>query len=125
MAADWTAVGRALAVVRRFVEEAGLNRDEAERLAIVVEEWIANIVEHGGPPADSRIGLRLARRPGVVRITMTDAGGVFDPRQAKQGGPNLDRGGGAGLALMHAWSRVAAYRRRGGRNRLVLEMPAA
>jgi hypothetical protein len=39
------------------------------------------------------------------------------------GGPNLERGGGAGLELIRAWCRIAAYARRGGRNRLVLEMP--
>lgn len=122
LAADRAAVGRALAVTRAFVEQAGLTRDDAERLAIVVEEWIANLVEHGAPPAGSRIGLRLARRPGAIRITMTDAGRAFDPRTASFDGPNPERGGGAGLELMRAWSRVAAYGRRAGRNRLVLEM---
>lgn len=110
-------------MVRAFVGAAGLGRDPAERLAIIVEEWVANVVEHGAPPADSRIGLRLASDAGRVRITMTDAGHAFDPRAVAFDGPNLDRGGGAGLELMRAWSRVAAYGRRAGRNRLVLEMP--
>jgi anti-sigma regulatory factor (Ser/Thr protein kinase) len=123
LAADKGAVGRALGVVRAFVAQAGLSRDAAERLAIIVEEWVANVVEHGAPPPDSRIGLRLARQSGVVRITMTDAGGAFDPRETRFVGPNLDRGGGAGLELMRAWSQVAAYGRRAGRNRLVLVMP--
>lgn len=121
--ADRAAVGEALAVTRRFIAETGLGRDEAERLTISVEEWIANVVEHGTPPPDSRIGLRLALRPGAVRITVTDAGAAFDPREATFEGPNLDRGGGAGLELMRAWNRIAAYGRRAGRNRLVLEMP--
>ena len=113
----------ALAVVRAFVAQAGLGRDPAERLAIIVEEWVANVVEHGAPAAGSRIGLRLAWEGGLVRITMTDAGQAFDPRGATFEAPNLERGGGAGLELMRAWSRVAAYGRRAGRNRLVLEMP--
>lgn len=110
-------------MVRGFVELAALSRDDAERLAIVAEEWVANIVEHGAAPAGSRIGLRLALRPGLVRITVTDAGQAFDPRTAVFDGPNPDRGGGVGLELMRAWSRVAAYGRRAGRNRIVLEMP--
>ena len=110
-------------MVRAFVEQAGLGRDDAERLSIIVEEWVANVVEHGAPPPGDRIGLRLARRPGMLRITMTDTGCAFDPREARFDGPNLDRGGGAGLELMRAWSRVATYGRRAGRNRLVLEMP--
>jgi anti-sigma regulatory factor (Ser/Thr protein kinase) len=123
LAAGRGAVGGALAVTRSFVQQAGLGRDPAERLAIIVEEWVANVVEHGEPSADSRIGLRLAICPGGVRITLTDAGHAFDPRAAAFDGPNLDRGGGAGLELMRAWSRVVAYGRRAGRNRLVLEMP--
>jgi anti-sigma regulatory factor (Ser/Thr protein kinase) len=118
-------VADALAVVRGFVRRAGLGRDEAERLAIVVEEWIANVVEHGAPPPGSRIALRLERAHGLLRVTISDAGQAFDPRTAAFGGPNLDRGGGAGLELMRAWSHIAAYRRRGGRNRLVLEIPLA
>lgn len=124
LAADSGAVGRALGVSRAFVEQCGLGRDPAERLAIVVEEWVANVVEHGGPPAGSHIGLRLALGPGIVRITVTDAGCAFDPREAPAfEGPDLERGGGAGLELMRAWSRVVAYGCRGGRNRLVLELP--
>lgn len=111
-------------MTRAFVEQAGLDRDAAERLAIIVEEWIANLIDHGATPAGSRIGLRLVRRPDAIRITITDAGVAFDPRTATFDGPDLDRGGGAGLELLRAWSRVIAYGRRAGRNRLVLEMPA-
>jgi anti-sigma regulatory factor (Ser/Thr protein kinase) len=123
LAADKGAVGRALGVVRAFVAQAGLSREAAERLAIIVEEWVANLVEHGGPPPGSRIGLRLAWEPSLVHITMTDVGRPFDPRSAHFEGPDIERGGGVGLELMRAWSRVAAYGRRAGRNRLVLEMP--
>lgn len=122
-AANRAPVARALALVHAFVGQAGLSRDEAERLAIVVEEWIANVVEHGAPPSDSRIGLRLARGANAIRITMTDAGRPFDPRKATFENANLERGGGVGLELMRAWSRVLIYGSRAGRNRLVLEMP--
>lgn len=120
---DRQGVARALAVARAFVQREGLGRDDAERLAIVVEEWVANVVEHGAPAPDSRIGLRLERADGLVRVTISDAGQVFDPREAAFEGPNPHRGGGAGLGLMRAWSHVAAYGRRAGRNRLVLEVP--
>lgn len=122
-AADRAAVGRVLAATRAFCAQAALDRDASERLAIIVEEWVANLVDHGAPRPGSRIGLRLARGPGVIRITMTDAGCPFDPRRERFEGPNLERGGGAGLELLRAWSRVAAYGSRAGRNRLVLEMP--
>jgi len=116
-------VADALGAARAFVGRAGLDRDAAERLAIIVEEWVANLVEHGAAPTDSRIVLRLVHAEAHIRITVTDAGEAFDPRETSFDGPNLERGGGVGLELMRAWSRVTAYGRRAGRNRLVLEMP--
>jgi anti-sigma regulatory factor (Ser/Thr protein kinase) len=89
----------------------------------VVEEWVGNVVEHGAVAPGSRIELALEQGAGLVRLTLSDGGAPFDPRAASFEGPNLERGGGAGLALIAAWTRVADYRRRGGRNRLVLEMP--
>jgi hypothetical protein len=40
-------------------------------------------------------------------------------------GPNRERGGGAGLALITSLCSITAYARRAGRNRLVLELPLA
>jgi serine/threonine-protein kinase RsbW len=125
LAAERGAVSCALEAARRFATGAGLERDAAERLAIIVEEWTANLVEHGALPAGRRIVLRLERLGDLIRLTVTDPGRPFDPRDAAFEGPNLERGGGAGLELIRAWSRIADYRRRAGRNRLVLEMALA
>lgn len=119
---DRDAVARAIALARRFSADAAVAPDAADRLAVIVEEWTANIVEHGRPKPGSLIGLRLARMKGVVRLTFTDAGVAFDPRRAAADGPNLERGGGAGIALIRSWSRIAHYRRDHGRNRLALEL---
>ena len=91
---------------------------------MVVEEWIANVVEHGGPRPGGRIVLRLRRAGSLVRISVSDPGQPFDPRTSTFDGPNQARGGGAGLALIVSHCRIVAYARRAGRNRLVLEMPA-
>ena len=112
-----------MAIAALFASDAGLGDSAAEKLAIIVEEWLINVVEHGGAAPTSRILLRLERDGAVVRVGFSDAGGPFDPREVEFEGPNLERGGGAGLALIKAWSRIAEYRRRAGRNRLVLEMP--
>lgn len=114
------AVARAIAFARRFADASGLNADAADRLAVVVEEWAANIVEHGRAVAGSRIVLRLERSGSGVRLTFTDAGVAFDPRTVTDDGPNLERGGGAGIALIRAWCEIESYARRRGRNRLVL-----
>jgi anti-sigma regulatory factor (Ser/Thr protein kinase) len=114
------AVARAIAFARRFAEAGGFSADSADRLAVVVEEWAANIVEHSGAAAGSLIVLRLERAGQGARATFTDAGMAFDPRSVKDDGPNLERGGGAGIALIRSWCEIEAYRRRAGRNRLVL-----
>jgi len=115
-------VRRAIAAARRFAETADLPPAAADELAVVVEEWVANIVEHGGPQAGRLVVLALERSGGVVRIRVSDAGVAFDPRLAPDEGPNLERGGGAGLALIRGWSRIEDYRRLRGRNRLVLRL---
>lgn len=114
------AVARLIAVARTFAETARLPPTAADRLAVIVEEWAANIVEHGAAAPTSLIVLRLDRTGGAVGILFSDAGVAFDPRTVEENGPNLERGGGAGIAMIRFWSRLADYRRRGGRNRLML-----
>ena len=119
-----SAVTQGLVFARRFADQADLAPEATDHLALIVEEWLNNVVEHSGATSSGRIGLRLQRRPGVIQLTATDAGKPFDPRKVTFDGPNLARGGGAGLALIQAWCRIADYRRQRGRNRLVFEMPS-
>ena len=113
-------VARAIAFTRGFVGAGRLAPESADRLVVIVEEWVANIVEHGRAPAGSLVVLRLERVGSQVRLSFSDAGVAFDIRVAEDTGPNLERGGGAGIALIKSWSEIASYERRGGRNRLVL-----
>jgi serine/threonine-protein kinase RsbW len=94
--------------------------DAADQLAVIVEEWAANIVEHSRASPGSLIVLRLERVGDAARLTFTDAGVAFDPRTLEDAGPNLERGGGAGIALIRTWCEIETYERRRGRNRLVL-----
>ncbi len=125
LAGDATAVSRALGLAGDFAARAGLAPDAAARLAVVVEEWVANVVEHGCARADARIFLRLRLVDGLVRLSVSDAGQPFDPRAAVFDGPDRGRGGGAGLALIKGLCRIAGYARRAGRNRVVLDLPLA
>lgn len=118
---DRHGVRRGLAAAAAFAIDAAIGDDAADKLAIIVEEWLVNVVEHGGGPG--RIAMRLERRADCVRVMFSDTGQPFDPRAVVFEGPNEERGGGAGLALIKAWSRITGYSRRGGRNRVVLEMP--
>ena len=113
----------AVRLARSFADRAGLEAPAAGHLAMVVEEWVANVVEHGGPQDGARIVLRLRLNDAAIRVSISDAGQPFDPRAAVFDGPNPDRGGGAGLALIASLCRIAGYARHAGRNRLVLELP--
>lgn len=115
-------VARAIAFAWLFADRASLAPETSDSLAIIVEEWVMNVVEHGRADPESLISLRLERCDAGVRLTVSDAGRAFDPRGLVMEGPNEERGGGAGIALMLAWSRIIDYRRRSGRNRLVLEI---
>lgn len=94
----------------------------ADRLAVVVEECISNLIEHADLAAGARIGLTLTADVDGVRVSVSDPGAPFDPRAWTFEGPNPERGGGAGLALIRAWSEIESYRRRSGRNVLVLRV---
>ena len=55
---------------------------------------------------------------------MLESGGTpFDPRETQADRPIPDRGGGAGLALVRAWSRIESSQSVGDRNRLQLLIP--
>lgn len=115
-------MARALELVRAFAGAHALETELVERLAVVVEEWVSNLIEHADLPPGARVGLSLAMGNGVVKVRITDPGAPFDPRLATFEGPNPERGGGAGLALLRAWSRIEGYERRDSRNRLRLAL---
>jgi serine/threonine-protein kinase RsbW len=115
------AVTRAIAAVRRHAERHALADEAADRLVLVAEEWVINILDHGGAAPQSRIVLMLSAPDGRLRLTISDAGRPFDPCTVEDAGPNLERGGGAGIALIRTWCEMR-YARRGGRNRLLLDL---
>ena len=118
-------VSSALELSRSFALTARLPAETADRLAIVVEELLLNLIEHGN--ARGEIHLTLAVLAAAVSLTIIDAGTPYDPRNAGIPAQIPARGGGAGLALVAAWARIVDYRHADGRNRLelVLPIPAA
>ncbi|MBU8537922.1 ATP-binding protein [Falsiroseomonas tokyonensis] len=88
------------------------------RLRLVVEELVANLVEHAAwpglpqgeapPPARLEAGFESGR----LRLVLFDAARPFDPITAPEAAaPSLDddRVGGLGLALVRRMSRDLAY----------------
>lgn len=119
------AAAAALAAAREFLDGSGCDADMRAHLAIIVEELVLNIVEHGMAPDGDVIEIGFASSERGVRLTIVDGGAHFDPRSAPQPGERPpERGGGAGLALVHAWADILSYERRDGRNHLLLDVRA-
>lgn len=104
-----------------FAETAGLSPGMAARLTITVEELVANALEHGGA---GEITLELADHADRIALTLADSGIAFDPRATIADDlPDPETGGGVGLALVKAWSRIESYTREDQRNRVELSLP--
>lgn len=122
--ADHDAVRKALELARDFLERSGCGGDAEARLCIIVEELVANLVEHGEPPPESLIMLELAAIGVDIKLTLSDAATPFDIRSAAVSGKvPPERGGGAGIALVLRWAHVMDYGRIDGRNVLKLLIP--
>lgn len=117
------AVHRMVEATLRFIDRHKLAAGNAARLAIVVEELVTNLVEHGGIGEDGLVELALERKAGLVRIVLSDTGPAFDPREAGANEEIPERGGGAGIDLVRAWTEIVDYGPHAGRNRLRLDMP--
>jgi serine/threonine-protein kinase RsbW len=118
---DWQTVSHALTLLEGFLETQLVNDDVRARIAIIVEELVANIIEHSDSPPDQPISLSLERCGAEIALTLSDSGVAFDPSapvQLNEAPP--DRGGGAGLALVQSWARSMSYSRADGRNTLKL-----
>ncbi len=115
----------------RFVTTVGLGRGMRDRLLVVVEEIVGNIVSHGAPPPGSLLTWRFAAEDGRIRLLFTDAGKHFDPRgkvdalpedEAARAAAAPERSGGVGWRLVLAWCDIAVCAPDNGTNRLELVM---
>ena len=119
-----SAVGDAAAAARGFAQAIRLDPAGTARLAIVVEELVANIFEHSGIDAGRPVEMVLWHLGREISLVIEDHGSRFDPRDAAPPGDlPPERGGGAGLAIVTAWARVLSYEASGGVNRLELIIP--
>jgi serine/threonine-protein kinase RsbW len=122
---DWQTVSHALDLVEAFLQGFEADANIRARLAIIVEELVANIVEHGQSSIDAPISLILARNGTDIDLVLSDAGVVFDASiPVLQSACPPERGGGAGLALVQSWVSAMSYRRVDGRNILEVIIPA-
>lgn len=118
-------IHRAVALTQLFSASNDLAPQHQAKLAILVEEAVTNIYDHAASAPGFTGSLLLAIDAGRVRVTLTDSGPPFDPREADEiEMPNLERGGGVGLAMIRAWADILDYRSEAGLNRLELALRA-
>ncbi|MCW1429467.1 ATP-binding protein [Novosphingobium sp. JCM 18896] len=113
----------AMALVDRFARSQALEVPAAQRLAIVVEEIVSNLIDHAAHGREITFALTLDQDEAGPHILLDDDSDPFDPRAAPlPDSPNPVRGGGVGLALVDAWCDIVAYDSAQGRNRLILRL---
>jgi serine/threonine-protein kinase RsbW len=123
-AIDWQTVRYALDLVNGFLHAFDFSADVRARLAIVVEELVANVVEHGACPPDQPMTLTLGVQGETITVGVTDYGTYFDLSTAEISGTvPPEQGGGAGIALVRHWAHDISYSRVDGRNVLNLIIP--
>ena len=118
------AIRQALAAAERFAAAEELAGEDAVRLMVVVEEHLANLLNHGAGGRAVSIAGSIAREPGgAVIVEIDDDGAYFDPRRAPpRERPDPVTGGGSGIALIRGFAVIRNYERRGGRNHISMAL---
>ncbi|HSM13518.1 MAG TPA: ATP-binding protein [Thermoanaerobaculia bacterium] len=112
----------------RWAAELGLGDDARRRLLLAWDELASNVVRHARGASELRVGLR-PEADGGVTLVLEDDGEPFDPldRPEPETAAPLERRqpGGLGIHLVRQLFDRVVYRRRGGRNRLQVELSGA
>jgi anti-sigma regulatory factor (Ser/Thr protein kinase) len=127
VAPDIAEIPRLIDWVETCCAEAGATGDLVFKLALTLEEAVANVIQHAfdNIPPPHRIAVALTIDAERVTAEIVDNGHPFDPSAA----PEPDRAapleardpGGLGIHLIRRMMDDVAYRRVAGENRLRLE----
>jgi len=91
------------------------------RLDVIFEELISNIIRHGfSPGSNQSISVLVADRPGLIELTLEDDGTPFNPLAASEPEPLRDLEtapiGGLGISLVRKLAADVRYERPGAGN---------
>lgn len=117
------AVRHAVLAAHGFAAERRLAPAEGARLAIIVEELVTNLFDHGGLGDEDEISVTLSVETGSIHLVIEAAGSPFHPGAPRAGADVPERGGGAGLRLVQAWSIAIGHEHDGTRNRWTVILP--
>ncbi len=106
---------------------AGAAAAAIQRVELVLEEVVMNVIMHGtradGRPAEISLAADLS--DDACRLALTDNAAPFDPVSAPVRGKATsveDSPGGLGLLLLRRYGRDLHYERQGGCNRLTVSV---
>ena len=116
-------IADALAFVGEFAGAAGLTSSPQNKLALIVEELVTNIVNHGELGPEGFVELELVTGNMGIEVDVLDSGTAFDPISDA---PEDDRHkpveerriGGLGWPLIREMSTDLVYERMDNTNRL-------
>jgi anti-sigma regulatory factor (Ser/Thr protein kinase) len=114
-------IGRAAEFAEQFGAAHGLSEDEVMSVNLVLDEVMANVIEHGSEAGSTHeIRVTLALEGDQLGIEVMDDARAFDPLQLAP--PDLDLPleerpvGGLGIHIVRSVMDSVAYERRDGRN---------
>ena len=118
------------AFVQAFCDRCGIERDDAMRLTLIIEELFTNTVEHGHRgDTDAPIRIALSVHSGGVDVLYEDSAPRYDPIARLSGSPaGIARPvearpvGGLGAYLVGQLVQRSSYIYEDGRNRLRLTL---
>ena len=102
--------------IQRYYELRLYDPKVLNRLDVIFEELISNIIRHGfRPGSDQSIAVFVADRPGLIELTLEDDGTPFNPLSASEPTPLRDietaRIGGLGISLVRKLAADVRYER--------------
>ncbi len=121
-AARMESMGEIQSYVDRACAEAGLGRDHALRLLLIIEELFTNSVMHGyGGESDSPVWLSLEAGANAVTLSYQDEGPAHDPLTSFRPMETTtlvsqQPVGGLGVKLIRKLAKDISYRREQNRN---------
>ncbi|QIK95747.1 ATP-binding protein [Sphingomonas sp. HDW15A] len=122
---DQAAILIAVTAAHEFASDEALPDELAARLAIVVEELVANILRHGASGSAVFIDGKMEKLAAGIHLTLIDDGVHFNPKRVLMDrDPDPQTGGGSGIPLVRAWADGLDYRSEGGLNWLELNLRA-
>lgn len=116
-----SAIVDATEFAREFMTSAGLSAKAKVKALVVIEELVSNVLRHKDPAQDLNLTLSLDTENDEVLLELDDDSVAFDATLNQAfAGPDPERGGSVGLAIVRAWGTSMRYARKDGRNVLTL-----